>query len=428
MSEHKYQQTTQLESAIIDGVDISGEWNRMYVPREITDYDTQYLEEITALTGGESLGYCYQCAKCVGVCPVDNVGSYAPRKIFRKVQAGLNLIEDKDLWMCTTCMNCLRVCPKEVNMLEIMPSAREKAVLDGKTPDELQEMLRSVAEYGNPMGESARNRIKWMKKLNEKVRDLSKEDGSKPVDVLWHVSDYYAYHGRGNDAAKAMVRVFNKLGTDFGILGKEEKTDGDSQRLVGESGLFDELVRHNDALFQKYPHNRLVVTDPHALNAFKKHYPAITGNELKAEHYTQFLSEKLEEIKPLLKREFAKKVTFHDPCYLGRHNGEYDAPRNLINAIPGAEFVEMYRNKQGSYCCGGGGGGQWLGGTVDEHLSERLSDNRVREAVEVGAEVLIVCCPYEVSRFEDSVKATGNDGKLIVRDIIEILDYCMGED
>ena len=310
-------------------------------------------------------------------------------------------------------------------MMKIMPAVREQVVLEGTLPGELQEMLQNVSEYGNPMGESPRKRVRWTKDLEQPPRDLSKEDGSESVEVLWYVSDYYAYHGRGNDAARALTRVFNRLEVDFGILGTLEKCDGDSQRLVGETGLFEELAQHNDEQFQKYKHGTLVVTDPHAFNAFKNHYPKVTGNEYRVVHYTQYLSNKLKELKPLLVKPYEKKLTFHDPCYLGRHNGEYQAPRALVVAIPGAEFMEMYRCREQSYCCGGGGGGMWLDGVSADPARARLSENRVREAVEIGAEVLVVCCPYEVSRFEDAVKSTDNEGKLEVRDIAEILDYCM---
>jgi|TARA_Y100000310_G_scaffold131814_2_gene130946 Fe-S oxidoreductase len=425
VGDHKYQEFVEKEEAVIEGIDVSGAWNRMWVPRELTEYDFTFLDRVTDLSGGESMGWCYQCAECIGVCPVDNVGSYGPRKLYRKLQTGLDLFNHPDLWLCTTCNNCLRVCPKEVDMMQIMPAVREQAILDGNVPGELQEMLQNVAEYGNPMGESARKRMRWLKKFDEPVRDLSKEPGE--VDVLWYVSDYFSYHPRGNDAAKAMVRVFNRLGVDFGILGRDERCDGDSQRLCGESGLFEELAEHNHALFEQNPHERLVVSDPHAYNAFRNEYPKLTGTEYNVQHYTQFLAEKVEQLTEMFTGEFARKVTFHDPCYLGRHNNEYEAPRTLIEAVPGIEFVEMFCCKQQGYCCGGGGGGMWLDGMVADHTTERLSENRVREAVEVGAEVLVVCCPYEVSRFEDAVKSTGNDGKLEVLDIIEIIASCLGD-
>ncbi len=418
----KHTSFTQKENVIIEGIDISGHWNRMFDPREITSYDTTNLEKLTAIPGAESMGWCYQCGQCIGVCPVDNVGDYGPRKIYRKLQVGYDFLASDDLWQCTTCMNCLRVCPKEVDMMKIMPAARAAAVLEGNVPAELQEMFQNCAEYGNPMGESARRRPRWTRELDFEVKDLSKE--AQPVEVLWFVGDHYAYHGRGNDAARAMARVFNRLGVDFGILGAEEKCDGDSQRLAGETGLFEELAEHNIEQFKRHEFQKLVVSGPHAYNAIKNEYPKL-GGEFPVEHYTQFLAARLEALKPLLTGSYPKKVTFHDPCYLGRHNGEYDAPRVLLEAIPGIEYGEMVRCKEQGYCCGGGGGGMWLDGFMADQVNERMSENRVREAVEVGAEVLAVCCPYEVSRFEDAVKSTGNEGKLEVLDIIEIIDKCM---
>jgi Fe-S oxidoreductase len=249
------------------------------------------------------------------------------------------------------------------------------------------------------------------------------KDLKRPVDILWYVGSYPSYHPRGIDAACAAARLFNALGLDFGILGVEEKDDGDSQRLAGEKGLFEMLAEYNIATFGKYEFNRMVVTGPHEFNAFKNEYPKY-GADFKVVHYTRFLVEHLDKLKPMLKKPLNLKVTFHDPCYLGRHNGEYDAPRELLRAIPGVELVEMGRCRENGYCCGGGGGGMWLDSFSKEHTQMRLSERRVREAAEYGAEVLAVCCPFEVSRFEDAAKSTGND-KLRVRDILELLDESM---
>ena len=410
------------EHLIQDGVDISGQWNRMFEQRVIWDYSTDLMDKVTRLEGGESLGWCYQCGQCTPVCPVDIVGSYGPRKIFRQVQIGMDLFDSPELWKCTTCMNCLRVCPKEVDMMQILPAVREQAVLEGKVPPELQKMFEHCAEYGNPLGESPRKRADWTKTSDVPVPVLSQI--KRPVEVLWFVSDYPSYTKRGIDASRALARVFQALAVDFGILGADEKCDGDSQRLAGEPGLFEELAAHNIKMFKKYQFDKIVVTDPHALNAFRKEYPKL-GGQFEVEHYTQFFAARLPQLQPLFKKEIKSKVTFHDPCYLGRHNGEYEAPRKLLRAIPGLQFTEMWRCKENGYCCGGGGGGMWLDSFMADHVSERLSERRVREAVETGAEVLAICCPYEVSRFEDAVKSTGNEGKLVVRDIIELMDESM---
>jgi Fe-S oxidoreductase len=409
------------EHHIQDGIDISGHWNRMFEQRVIWDYDTDILDKITGLEGGESLGWCYQCAQCVPVCPVDIVGDYGPRKIFRKVQLGMNLFDHSDLWQCTTCMNCLRVCPKEVNMIQIMPAVREEAVLEGNVPAELQEAFENTFEYGNPMGESPRKRADWAKEAGVEVPIM--KEIRRPVEVLWFVECYPAYHPRGKDASRALARVLNALDVDFGILGFEEKCTCDSQRLAGEKGLFEEFAEQNIETLKRYKFKQILVTDPHALNAFRKEYPAF-GGEFDVVHYTTFLAPLMEKLE--FKNKLDYKVTFHDPCYLGRHNGEYEAPRRMIEALPGVELIEMWRCRENSYCCGGGGGGMWLDSFMADHVVERLSERRVREAVETGADVLVVCCPYEVSRFEDAVKSTGNEGKLIVRDIIELVVEAMG--
>lgn len=413
--------TVELEDTVIDGMSLGTNWTRMYEPRVINEYDLSVLEEVTAIEGAESLSFCYQCGKCTGVCPVDTVGDYSPRKVFRRTQLGISLMDSPDLWLCTTCMNCLRVCPKEVNMIKIMPAVREQAVLEGKAPQELLNAFEATAKYGNPLGESPRKRADWTKQAEVPVPILSKT--KVPVDVLWFVECYPSYHPRGKDASVALARIFNALGVDFGILGHEEKCAGDSQRMAGERGLFEMLAEQNIKTLNKYTFNKIVVTDPHAYNSFLHEYPKM-GGDYPTQHYSQFLAERIDELE--LKNPINKRVTFHDPCYLGRHNGEYEAPRKLLRAIPGIDLVEMGHCRETSYCCGGGGGGMWLDGFNRDHMSMRLSEKRVLEAIEYGADILAVTCPYEVSRFEDAVKSTGNAGKLQVLDIAELLAQSAG--
>jgi Fe-S oxidoreductase len=182
--------------------------------------------------------------------------------------------------------------------------------------------------------------------------------------------------------------------------------------------LFDVLVEDVTATLAKYDFQRIVTPDPHAFNALVEEYPQ-RGHTFDALHYTQLLAPLVGQIG--WARELNLRVTFHDPCYLGRQNGEYDAPRALIEAIPGVQLVEMGRCRENAYCCGGGGGGMWLDGFTGDHTTERLAERRVREAARTGADVLVVCCPYEVSRFSDAAKSTGHED-LRVCDIIELID------
>src|SRR3990170_3952389 len=193
--------------------ELPGMWNRMFEQRVIWDYHTAGFEQIGALPGGESLEWCYGCGKCVPVCPVDLVGEYGPFKIHRNVQRGMDLFQSDDLWLCTTCMNCLRVCPKEVNMIQIMPAVREQAVLEGTTvPPELQKAFEDTSKHGNPLGQPQRKRADWAKKAGVPVPIL--KDIKRPVDILWYVGSYPSYHPRGIDAACAAARIFNALGVD----------------------------------------------------------------------------------------------------------------------------------------------------------------------------------------------------------------------
>ena len=248
----------------------------------------------------------------------------------------------------------------------------------------------------------------------------------EPVDVLWFVGDYASFHPRVNLVSQAFARILNALGVNFGILGYEEYSDGDSQRLAGERGLFEMLAEKNGQMFSRYTFNEIVTTDPHAYNALKNEYP-IQGISYPVRHYTQFLVDHLEELKPLLRNQVKARVTYHDPCYLGRANAVYEEPRCLLGAIPGLQLVEMAHSRETSLCCGGGGGGMWLDGYTWEKAHVRLSEWRVREAVNTGADILAIACPYEAPRFEDAAKMVEKASRLIVRDIAELLDESMGD-
>lgn len=375
---------------------------------------------------GERIRKCLQCGTCSGVCPFGYFMKFPPSKIIGTLRADIfdQVLKSDGVWMCVSCYACTAFCPSQIPITaNLMTRVKEEMLIAGTVPTELQAALANTQRYGNPMGESPRKRADWISGIKPEVNLLGKT--KKPVDVLWFVGDYASYHPRVQSAAKALAKVLNALGVDFGILGPEENSDGDSQRLAGERGLFEMLAEKNAKVFGKYRFNTIITTDPHAYNAIKNEYPRL-GISFPVQHYTEYLVERIDQLKALMTHEVNARVAYHDPCYLGRANNVFDQPRALLKAIAGLEHVEMAHNHTNSLCCGGGGGGMWLDGFQWEKAHVRLSDWRVREAVSVDANILAVACPYEAPRFEDAAKTIQEADQLKVRDIAELLAEAMG--
>jgi Fe-S oxidoreductase len=390
------------------------------IPQDV-EYSRQFLDSLFEGVDGERFKTCLQCATCSGACPFGYLMDFPPGRMIAYLRADLfdQVIKSDTIWMCVSCYACTQVCPSKIPVAPgLMRRAKEELLLAGNVPSELQDALTNSQRYGNPLGESPRKRADWTIGLDFEVPILAKSH--QPVDVLWFVGDYASYHPRIQGITKNVAQLLNTLDVDFGILGPEENSDGDSQRLAGESGLFEMLAEKNGKAFGKYEFKEIITTDPHAYNAIKNEYPKL-GIEYPVKHYTEFLAERIDDLKPKFKENGQQKVTYHDPCYLGRVNKVFDAPRELLNAIPGVELIEMSHNKTNSLCCGGGGGGMWLDGFQWEKGHVRMSEWRVKEAVTTGAEVLAVACPYEPPRFEDATKTVEGSEKLIVRDIAELL-------
>ena len=385
-----------------------------------------YDKILSSTPEGERLRLCLQCGSCSGVCPFGNLMVYPPHRMIAFLRADRfeNILDTDTVWMCVSCYACTAVCPSQIPLTPgLMARTKEELILAGNVPTELQSALENSQRYGNPLGESPRKRADWATGIVPEVKILGKV--RKKVDILWFVGDYPSYHPRVQSITKALTKVLNALGVDFGILGPEESSDGDSQRLAGERGLFEMLAEKNGMAFGKYEFKEIITTDPHAYNAIKNEYPGLDIS-YPIRHYTEFLADQLDLLKPLLKHEVKARVTYHDPCYLGRANGIYDQPRAILQAIPGLELVEMSHSHKNSLCCGGGGGGMWLDGFQWEKAHVRLSEWRVSEALAAGAEILAVACPYETPRFEDAAKTVEGAGELKVRDIAELLAEAMG--
>lgn len=384
------------------------------------------LEQLGASDYGKPPLGCMQCGLCAATCPLGPAMELPPRKLILYAAAG-NLepvLSSPALWMCVACYACSKRCPRGIELTEgLWPALRDAAMQAGiQPPAELQETFQNVLKYGNVLGKSPRQRLDWTKGLDVRVLDLSREP--RPVDALWLVGCYPSYYPRNQVVARAFARILTELGVSWGILGARERSPGECDRMFGEEGLFETLVEQNRELFDKQDFGKLVVLDPHAFRALQSFYPRF-GAWYPVQHYTMFLAEHLEQLRPLIVRPVEAVVTYHDNCCVGRRCGCYDPPRELLQLIPGVKLVEMARNRDDSLCCGGGGGGMWLDAHIVAHGGQRLSDERVRQAAASGADTLAVSCPYELSRFEDAAKVTGLEERLKVRDIIELLAESM---
>jgi Fe-S oxidoreductase len=399
----------------------------------------EFLNQVmAATTDGERIRLCLQCGACSGVCPFGFVMKFPPHGMIAALRAGMldDLVGTDTGWMCVSCYACTQVCPAKIPVTAgLTTRVKEEMLLAGNVPSELQDALEKAQRYDNPLGESPRKRAEWASGLEPEVAIMAK--AKRPVDVLWFVGDYASYHTRVTPSTRAMAKILQALDVDFGILGPEEVSDGDSVRLAGETGLFEMLAEKNAKAFDKYEFNEIITTDPHAFNAIKNEYPNLEIS-YPVRHYTQFLAERLDQLKNLMKNSIEATVVFHDPCYLGRVNEIFDEPRQLLQAIPGVELVEMSHNHENSLCCGGGGGGMWLDGFQWEKAEVRISEWRVREAIsavgrengkdtdESRARILAVACPYEPPRFDDATKTVPGAEGLLVKDIAELLAESMG--
>jgi len=380
------------------------------------------LETLLSTPEGRRILTCIQCGICCGTCPYGEHMQYPPRRIISMLRRGLieEVFETDSMLLCVACYSCMAKCPRGIRLSDVLlPLVKEQTLIH--TPDmpaELQRSLQNTLRYGNPMGESSRKRAAWASTSPVPVPIMA--EVKRPVDVLWFVECYTAYYGRGQDNSRAVAKLFHALGVDFAILGNEEKCAGDCGQLTWESGLFETLTDYNMEIFKKYRFNRIVTGDTHAYNAFRIRYP-MYGFNFNLEHTTPFFARHIEQLKPKLKKRLDLTVTYHDSCCLGRRAGCYEEARTLLKAIPGIKLVEMIHDRVNAICCGGGGGGMWLDTYFKQKGMERLSERRVREAIDTGADVLAVSCPYEIYRFEDALKVIPHEKPMVVRDVVELL-------
>jgi Fe-S oxidoreductase len=323
------------------------------------------------------------------------------------------VIKAETLWACTTCRACVEVCPVGIEHVPIIVEMRRSLLDEGEMDPKLQEALTNLAKYGNSFGISDRMRAKWTKELPFKIKDARKE----PVEYLWFVGDFASFDQRVQDITRKVAKVFQQTGLDFGILYEGERNAGNDVRRVGEEGLFQMLAEQNMKSLGKATFKTIVTTDPHSLNALRNEYGQLGGN-YEVIHYTELLCRLIESGELRFERPLGYHVTYHDPCYLGRYNRVFDAPRSILKAL-GLQFSEMGRCRENSFCCGAGGGRIWM---TEMNIQERPSVNRIREAIALGnTDYFVVACPKDVTMYMDAVKTSGNEGRIEVRDIIELV-------
>ena len=376
----------------------------------------QEIIDVIKESGGDAFKRCFQCGLCDTVCPWNRVRSFSMRKIVREATFGLTEIESEDIWRCTTCGRCPQQCPRDVRQIDSGIALRRIATEYQVFPPSVKPVATASASLvgeGNPLNEFRGNRADWAK-------DLSVKSFAEGMEVLYFPGCYLCYDPRLKNVAAATADILKRAGVDFGILGDKESCCGESIRKTGEEELFRRLARENIKAFIDGGVKKILVSSPHCYHTFKNEYPEFMVN-FEVVHIVQYLCELINDGRIVLKNAYGKKVTYHDPCYLGRHNDIYEAPRDVLAGVPGLELNEMPDAKADSLCCGGGGGRIWM----ETPKGERFSDLRLEQAMAVGADVLVTCCPYCISNLEDSRLTLDVEERIEVKDITEVVRESM---
>ena len=376
---------------------------------------------------------CIQCSRCQDACPAYETGKeLSPSALEINKRYFLNnhldefingsipdaaitdiLLTDEAAWSCTTCGYCVEVCPVgNEPMLDILRARQDLVMMESKFPQEAMETFDKIENYGNPWGLSPQEREVWME---GKEVPLMRE--KKEAEVLYWAGCAGAYDNRGKEISQAVVDVLNEAKVDFASLGNEETCTGDSARRIGNEYLFQTMAEKNLETFGKYKFKKIVTQCPHCFTTLKNDYSEL-GADLEVVHHSQFIGELVSEGKISPKAWLDEDVTYHDACYLGRHNDEYDAPRDVIQSImKNGSLVEMEKSREESFCCGAGGGNMWY----EIKTGERINHNRFKQAAKTGATTVATSCNFCNIMMEDGMKVTGNDDKMKVMDIAELV-------
>ncbi|MBM3695206.1 MAG: (Fe-S)-binding protein [Actinobacteria bacterium] len=373
---------------------------------------------------------CAECGRCDRACPAFTSGGVlSPKDLIHEVKLLvldaargdghrdlIATVGAEAIWACTTCGACMERCPVFNEHIPLIVQMRRQLMVRGEVGTGVQDMLTGLTRYGNSFGQSPRNRAKWARDLEFEVKDARKD----PAEYLWFVGDYASFDPRVQEVTRSVARVFHRAGLDFGILAEGEQNAGNDVRRLGEEGLFEMLRDKNLAALESSSHRAIVTTDPHTYHALKHEY----GLNGRVRHYTEVLDDLVSSGRLPVAPSGGGRVTYHDPCYLGRYGGIYDPPRRLLRSL-GLKVSEMPRNRSAAYCCGAGGGRIWMEDAPGG--GERPAESRVREAAGLdGVGTMVVACPKDLVMFRDALKTTGLEGALAVRDIVELVEDAIG--
>ncbi len=378
---------------------------------------------------------CTECARCTTVCPAHATGRpLSPMKLITDIRQDLydrtirkrdeveelvgGRIQVDELWSCTTCGACIEACPVLIDHVPTFTDMRRYLVLsEGQPPDAAAEALEGMTNRGNPWALAQGDRMKW---ATEAGLDLPVMAEKKKAEVLYWVGCAGAYDPRNQEVARSFVKILQAAGVDFAVLGDEETCNGDSARRLGEEYLFETLALQNIETLKQYEFDRIVTPCPHCMQTLGTEYRDF-GGEFETVHHSQFINELLEGGKLKLNGSGGDgQVTFHDPCYLGRYNDQYESPRDLIRKAMARKegLVEMDFSRESSFCCGAGGGNMWY--EMDDE-TDRMNLARVRQAAATGADTVATACSFCMIMMDDGVKVEGKEESLQVKDVAEIV-------
>ncbi|WP_338447727.1 (Fe-S)-binding protein [Niallia oryzisoli] len=442
-------------------IDFEDETAEEFGVGKIEDFTQQQLIDLYA---------CAECGRCTNMCPASGTGKtlspmdlivkmrdhltekgaavtsrqpWAPAFAFKNTRANQlalaaesgagevaatmesvrligDVITEEEIWACTTCRNCEDQCPVANEHVDKIIDLRRYLVLtEGNMNSDAQRAITNIERQGNPWGMNRKERANWRDAVEDvtvpTVKELKK--AGEEFEYLFFVGSMGSYDNRSQKLTQAFVRVLNQAGVKFAILGNEEKNSGDTPRRIGNEFLFQELANANIETFKKYNVHKIVTMDPHAFNTMKNEYPEF-GLEAEVFHHTELLSTLINQGKLVPKNVVDETITFHDSCYLGRYNNVFDAPRDILKAIPGVKLQEAERNRENAMCCGAGGGRMWM----EEDTGTRINLARTEQLLEKNPTIIASGCPYCLTMISDGTKAKEVDEKVQTFDVVEILE------